>query len=280
MQTQENQKFLVVDEDPQFRDLVEETFVDRDDFDLEIVDNPEEGLALINDEPWFSVICSDYNFSNSNTNGRQFLKTCQEKSPLSSRAICSSFFSNEEYLAMVKKGEVTSYVDKSLNLVSDSFLSSASLGMETYKINLFGHYLHITDFSSAQRVAESLVQLDRVRGQAEWEEKSAVLEFDFEVPMAELDKFLLAAEIVSHQASATINKTTNLLSNESIDINTQEKIKQVQGHIHHIGKSLSKSRLNLIKRIGGIYRGIEVIAKGIEQTREVDEFIKRIRVGL
>ena len=56
-----------------------------DEIEIVHVDSPEEGIELIGKRDPFSIIWSTEKFKNSKLNGRDFLKSCNKHSPLSSR---------------------------------------------------------------------------------------------------------------------------------------------------------------------------------------------------
>ncbi len=125
------------------------------------VDSPEEGIELIENRDPFSVIWSSDDLKKSN--GRDFLKSCNKHSPLSSRILRSNFFSNTELQSMVRSGELQSYLcGTSLISVVDSMLSAIDIGIEHHKINALDEFFDVTDSIREDQLETNLERFNNV----------------------------------------------------------------------------------------------------------------------
>jgi CheY-like chemotaxis protein len=272
MQAQENQRFLVVDEDPQFRDLVEETFIDRDDYDVEIAGNPEEGLALLKNKEPCSVIFSDSCFYNSDTNGRQFLETCRKISPLSSRVLCSASLAKSDLIPLVATGEITSYINKPSCKIPIS--NVAKIGIEHHNIKLLQFSINLIDLQSYEDINNNLTSLDAVDAKVRWKDQGANKQWpDFHEHQAELDRFELHVELVSNAIPMAMARQyifEERSGQESDQGAFRKKIKDVQMHLNNMDCYLRRSKIVLEKtrdHVANIKAGIAERDEKIKQLK-------------
>jgi hypothetical protein len=253
---------LVVEEKSAFLELMEEVLEDK--VDMVRAYSSEEGVELIKNNEPFSVIWSGHELKSSNVNGRDFLNSCCEHSPLSARILNSYSLKQSELQSMVDEGEIHSYNHHDhVSVVIEPIESAIEMGVQNYHANLFrkfidldGSHLEPQDF-----VKESSRLLDRLE-----DISSKEGEGDFEGRSLEIEKLISYQNLLLGKVPLTLKRQKDLL----------DQFKTTQRN-ENIGQLIERNMVLISNQKEYLIRSNRTVEQNREKIRKASVHIYRIR---
>jgi hypothetical protein len=217
---------------------------DTDDIDISVVSSPEEGTELLlGRKAPFSIIWAEEKFKNSRSNGLDFLASCADHSPTSSRILRSTSLSDRELQSRVRGNELQSYLsNKCAVSVSDNMLSAISCGVEFHKIKILDQWLAVTDFSSEDLIDAELQEFENIsnRFEGDWS-------FHIESRDAEQDSFLALTNTIIPKLQV-VTAEQQILKDTLTNKGAKEKLlvlNEFAQKFAHVEAHLSRAKLIL-----------------------------------
>jgi hypothetical protein len=253
---------LAVEESSSYLGLMETIL--EDEVDVARASCPEEGIELIKNSEPFSVIWSGHEFKNSKVNGRDFLKSCRELSPLSGRILNSYSLRESELQSMVNTDEIDSYNHNDhISVVVEPISSAIMIGVQYYHANLIrklvdlgGSHMEPQDFA---KVSSQL--LDRLEDIPFKEEG-----FDFEGRTLEIDKLFAYQNFLLGKVPLALKQQKEV----SDQINAKQGNENIEQLIERNIALISRQKEYLI-------RSNRIVEQNREKIRKANVHIYRVR---
>jgi hypothetical protein len=233
-----HQKILAVDKSSSFLALVKEIANAEYDVEFEGVNSPEEGMKYLNNGFSPSLIWSECKLDHFDSDKKEFLKSCQEIAPLSSRILCATNLSENELGSMVRKGEIHSYYIKPMMYEVGPILSAVKIGVEFHNVNIIESFLERMksySFSEPDKTQEEYLNIEAKVG---WTDGTTRDWIDFEKRNIELNQLSLKTQGVFDLIPATVT-SLGLLTDRS---DAKEIVKKIHSQMGFISGFLAHSK--------------------------------------
>ncbi|QPJ66191.1 MAG: hypothetical protein G3M78_12620 [Candidatus Nitrohelix vancouverensis] len=247
---------LVAEESSVFPEILK-VILGNEDILMERVESPEQGMLALKRQRPYSLIWSQNKFSRSRTNGVQFLKYCNESSPLSARILHDHLTSKSVLTSMVTRGQIDSFYTGDLSLYTGqitpgvaNLTASVRMGMEFHKLNLINHFTDGIDPQSIESLNGLLMTWKGLNQQSIFEKGQNKERSDFDFRNANTRKLFLSTQ---HSLNKLLNCMEGLnqfrsleqaLANEEILVlvgRIQKKINSMTSYLTASEQLLTKS---------------------------------------
>jgi hypothetical protein len=244
------QKILAVDKSSSFLALVKEIANAEYDVEFQGVNSPEEGMKCLNNGFSPALIWSESKLDDFGSGDKDFLQSCKKISPLSSRILCATNFSENELGSMVREGEIHSYYIKPMMYEVGPILSAIKIGVEFHNVNIIENFLERMEsdsFSEPEKIQEEYLNIEAQLGWADGTTRDWI---DFEKRNIELNQLSLKTQGVFDLIPATVT-SLGLLTNRSDATKIKKQIHSqmglISGFLAHSKEYLESSMSQAIK---------------------------------
>ncbi|MFT4579578.1 MAG: CheY-like chemotaxis protein [Nitrospinales bacterium] len=253
---------LVVEENSTFLELMETIL--EDEVDVVRACSPEEGIEIIRNNEPFSVIWSGHEFDNSKSNGRDFLRSCCEHSPLSARILNTYSLKEPELQSMVNTDEIHSYNHNDhVSVVVDPIASAIEIGVQNYHVNLFRKFIDLdgSNLEPQDFVEESSRLLNRLEDMPFKEDWC-----DLENRSLEVEKLFAYQNFLSGKVPLALKRQKDLLG----QISTKQRTEI-------IGQLIERNMALILNQKEHLIRSNRIVEQNREKIRKANVHIYRIR---